>query len=183
MNDPVTIMISAIAGALVVREVALLVPDLRMLRRTSRIQHLQANGPLNRAAVPFTLEPELRWAALSNHRVALARLIIEADDPGPAIDVIAAATRRNERSFILVSNELVVSLWVHDQRACVRAVARLADTLRSAGYEVVDVGVAIMPEDGAKVGRLVDVAGTRRRCAQDWLDGAAALGPVEKAAP
>jgi hypothetical protein len=136
----------------------------------------ERTGLLTRASIGLRLAPELQWAQLEEKSVALLVLRLYAIDPTPGMRALGRVMRGYENAFEIEENEILVALWDSGREAAVLAAARLSDAVASSGtVTVLDVGIALVPDDSRDFDEALQIARERLRPADDYAEAAALL--------
>lgn len=118
-------------------------------------------GLMHQRSLAAQLDAELGRAMAEGRSLAVVVLRARGSRLRDAAAVVADAMRIDEQGFLLDGERIAIGLWNADEAAAEHAIARIAARLEEQGHAIVDVGLALAPEDGDDPEALVRLA-TRR---------------------
>jgi hypothetical protein len=120
------------------------------------------------------MAPELRWIASTDAAAAFVLFEAYGGDVKIAGQRLAQVARGHEQVYEVDTGTFVVLLWDSRLDGAVAAVARLGTHLLAAGVEVADAAVVLVADEATTPQQAWEIAITRRRPLQDFIDVAAA---------
>ena len=113
---------------------------------------------LSQTAIPLRLEPELAWAELENQQMGVAVFQVHGGRAEHAARALRIAMRGEENAYLLGPNRFLAGLWNTTEEGAAIAIDRLGSAISDAGHDVIDVGLAMFPDDGRDLEELIELA-------------------------